>query len=59
MSKVVYPTLGNLNRPIISYDKEAVGEAVIAAYCWSWKAGYKFSFTLIQVILWSICAEKW
>lgn len=32
ISKVVYPTLGNLDRPITSYSKESVGDAVIDAY---------------------------
>lgn len=58
MSKVVYPILGNLNRPISSYGKEAVGEAVIAAYRWSRRQGYKFTITLVNDILRSICAEK-
>ena len=58
MSKVVYPIHGNLNRPITSYGKEAVGDAAIAAYRWSRKEGYKFSVTLVNDILGSICAEK-
>jgi len=56
MSKVVYPILGNLNRPITSYGREPVGDAVIAAYRWSRKAGYKLA--LVNDILRSICAEK-
>lgn len=58
ISKVVYNILGNLNRPITSYGKEAVGEAAIAAYRWSRRAGYKFSITLVNDILSSICTEK-
>ena len=58
ISKVVYPVLGNLDRPITSYGREAVAEAVVAGYRWSRKQGYKFSITLINDILRSICAEK-
>ena len=58
ISKVVYPTLGILDRPITSYSKESVGDAVINAYRWSLREGYKFSNTLVNDILRSICAEK-
>ena len=58
MSKVVYPILGNLNQPITSYGKEAVGDATIAAYRWGRKEGYKFSVTLVNDIPGLICAEK-
>ena len=58
ISKVVYPVLGNLNRPITSYGKEAISEAVIAVYRWARKQKHKFTVALINDILQSICAEK-
>lgn len=55
---MVYPYLGNLDRPITSYGKHLVGKAIVIGYRWARKQKLGFELSLISDLLQSICADK-